>query len=214
MERVQEWKVVGNPKFKKQQKNIYHKHVNPKPVIDNIIIDTTEPENEIDINQPNGSDLILANNYILWSHDVYGKNWTINGYNKLCTINNVSHFWKVFNNVDKLGYRINNLFLMKEGVDPIWEHEENRNGGICSFKTDIDTALHLYETLCMRMLCHKLVDQLDDINGISFSPKNNSAIIKIWNKNHENDLTVTLHQDILENYKHMSIKYKSNSPEY
>jgi len=210
MERMQEWRIVGNPKLKKQQKPIVHKQVIPKISIENIIIDNTN----IDNNHLNGENIALTNNYVLWCHDIYSKNWTINGYHKLCIINNVSHFWKLFNNLDKLGYRLNNLFFMKEGVEPIWEHEENRNGGICSFKTDIDTALNLYETFCVRMVCHQLVNQQDDINGISFGPKNTSAIIKIWNKNHENDLSVTLHPDILENYKHMSIKYKSNTPEY
>jgi len=64
------------------------------------------------------------------------------------------------------------------------------------------------------LMCSKLVLLVDDINGISFTPKNNWAIIKIWNKDKNNDLTKLLHRDLLNKYKKVSIQYKKNEPEY
>ena len=152
--------------------------------------------------------------YNFWYHDIHNKDWSIKGYTKLCSIENVSDFWKLFNNISKIGYRINNFFLMKSDTDPTWEHVNNRNGGICSFKLDIADVIDVFEDICARMMCNKLNNSLEDINGISISPKNNWAILKIWNKNKHNDLTQTLDDEILEKYKDLSIKYKGMEPEY
>ncbi len=106
---------------------------------------------------------------------------------------------------------------MKDDTDPIWEHPNNRNGGICSFKTDIENGMKVYEDLCVRMVCRVLTERqsdISDINGISISPKNNWAIIKIWNKNRSNDLSKSLSKYIIDTYHDMSIKYKENEPEF
>ncbi|QKF94031.1 translation initiation factor eIF-4E [Fadolivirus algeromassiliense] len=211
MENQQEWKVVGkNKKFKKKPQNVTideNKLIDTPQTVENVAVNV---ENDIDT----GTDLLLPYKFVVWCHDVHSKDWSINGYVKLCTLSNASEFWRVFNNLDKLGFKVNNFFIMKEGTDPIWEHENNRNGGVCSFRTDIEHALQIYEDMCIRMMCGYLTDQMDDINGISLSPKNNWAIIKIWNKNKNNDLSKTLNQYILNTYKDLSIKYKSNEPEY
>jgi len=166
------------------------------------------------LHQDIGTNIPLSHNFVLWCHDIYNKDWSLQGYQSLCTITNVSEFWQLFNNLNKLGYKMNNFFLMKEGIDPTWEHEKNRNGGICSLKTDISDALNMYEELCSYMVCNSLTDCPSDITGISFSPKNNWAIIKIWNSSKLNDLSVTLNTELLGKYKDNSIKYKENNPEY
>lgn len=170
----------------------------------------TETQNKID----NGDSVKLPNNYVLWRHDINNKDWTINGYKILCRISNVSEFWKLFNNFDKLGLKFNNFFLMKDGIPPIWEHENNRNGGICSMKTEIENAIKTFEELAVYLCSNNLNNDMSDINGISISPKNNWAILKIWNRDKSKDLTGTLNQNIITKYQNMSIKYKSNEPEY
>lgn len=164
--------------------------------------------------QTNGNNIALTHNYVLWCHDIHNTDWSLQGYKNLCTISNVSEFWKLFNNLNKLGYKFNNFFFMKEGIDPTWEHEKNRHGGICSLKSDITESLTIYEELCSYMVCNVLTDSPSDINGISFSPKNNWAIIKIWNSNKVNDLSVTMNTELLSKYSENSIKYKENNPEF
>lgn len=156
----------------------------------------------------------LAHNFILWCHDIASTDWSLQGYQKLCKITNVSEFWRLFNNFSKLGYKFNSFFFMREGIDPTWEHEMNRNGGTCSLRTDIGESLMIFEELCSYMVCNSLTDCPSDITGISFSPKNNWAIIKIWNSNKLNDLSVTLNTELLGKYKDLSIKYKENNPEF
>lgn len=156
---------------------------------------------------------MLSNEYKLWCHDIVNTDWTLKSYLTLCVINNVSEFWKLFNNMGKLNVKKNNLFLMKNDISPTWEDPNNRNGGICSFRIDINESVRLYEMLCVYLMCGQLIKNDDDINGVSLSPKNNWGIVKIWNKNKDNDISKLLHRDILTKYGSVMM-YKQNQPEY
>lgn len=184
-----------------------------KPILDeyiNEIVNNEKPYEMIG----NGMDIMLTSEYVLWVHSTQNNDWSLAGYKKLCTIRNVSEFWQLFNNIHKLNFKNNNFFLMKQGVNPIWEDESNRDGGICSFRVEMDHALKVYELLCIFLMCNKLVANIDDINGISITPKNNWAILKIWNKDKNNKIDRLLHKSILDKYKNVSIQYKQNQPEY
>lgn len=168
-----------------------------------------------DINTNDGSDIKLPYTYILWSHAINDNNWTLSSYKKLCTIRSVSDFWRLFNNFKKIGWKYMHFFFMKSGIEPMWEHPSNRTGGICSFRIPLDdNALAIWENLNVQWVCQQLSTMEDDINGISINPKNNWALIKIWNADSSNNLMNTLCPNIIETYKDLSIQYKANKPEY
>ena len=152
--------------------------------------------------------------YVLWSHDISNRDWSIKGYKKMCLIDNISTFWKFMNNFEKLGHRSRHFFLMRNDTEPTWEHKNNRDGGVCTFKIELINAMEMWELLNIHMILGTLSKIEGDINGISFSPKNNWVIIKVWNRDSKNDLTVTLNQEILDKYSKCSIRYKANAPEY
>lgn len=156
----------------------------------------------------------LKNKWILWAHDINNNDWSTTSYKRLHEIKTYSDFWKLFNNFGKLGIRYSHYFLMKDGIKPIWEDEQNRDGGILSVRIEMDSALSLLEDLGTRMVIEEITDEQNDINGISISPKHNWALIKLWNKNSKNDLSVNMKQEILDRYSHLSVKYKLNQPEY
>ena len=169
-------------------------------------------------------DVKLTDKWVLWVHNMTSSDWSISGYERLFEITNVSDFWMVINNIENLGLNCMHLYIMKDGVNPIWEDENNRDGGICSFKIDYYKSLNIIERLCMDMVLGSLVKDesgnslLTEINGISISPKinsrNNWLIIKLWNKHNENDISKMLNGDIVKICKNISIQYKSNKPEY
>lgn len=162
----------------------------------------------------NGHSLALPHKYSLWCHDIHNNNWDLGSYNKLCDVVSVSDFWSVFNNFHKLNFKSMHFFFMKHDTDPIWEHPNNRHGGICSFKLDFKNALQLWEDLSVFMVCNSLTNLPNDINGVSFSPKSNWVIIKIWNKNGKNNVSNSLNPQLLRKYPNISTKYKANIPEY
>lgn len=167
----------------------------------------------------------ISDKWIIWIHAVDVDDWTINGYKQLpYVIDSVESFWKVMNNLDKFGVEINNIFIMKEGIEPIWESVDNRKGGQCSFRSDIGTSMKLLENLFVRILTNTLTKEnnYDTINGISISPKINNkyswGIVKIWNSDKSIDLSKEILHDVAEEYnkkyKNVSIRYKQNEPEY
>jgi len=182
------------------------------PVPNNISINIIDMNTHIvkDI----GQHINLPSVYTLWCHDIYNKDWSIKSYQKLFVMKTVSDFWSVFNNFNKLGMKYMHFFLMKNNIMPTWESVDNRYGGVCSFKSDIDKAIVVFEDLNVRMMCSTLNADKEDINGISISPKNNWAMIKVWNRDSNKDLTRTMYPDILAKYVEHSLKYKANEPEY
>jgi hypothetical protein len=141
------------------------------------------------------------------------RNWKLDSYKKLFTISTISDFWKVFNNLELIGVNVTHLFLMRDGINPTWEDSANRTGGVCSFKVEMKDSEKIILDIATYLALGKLSTIKDDINGLSISPKNNWGIIKIWNHDKKNDLTLTLNEEILNNYKGLSIKYSIISPE-
>ena len=75
------------------------------------------------------------------------------------------------------------LFVMREGITPIWEDPKNRIGGCFSYKVAnkqvYDVWTQLFYALCGETLTTD-GSLSKHINGITISPKKNFCIIKIW----------------------------------
>jgi len=209
----------------KFQKNNSSGKIHVNETVDSLPDDTTIPQavNEPSVPAPaqvnvepinNGSDCKLNTQWDLWVHEVESKDWTLDAYKKLYIINNLSNFWSFFNNFNKFNLRGFHFFIMREGVQPIWEDANNRNGGVCSIKVDITKSCDTYTDICMHTMNETIVKNMNDITGISFSPKNNWAIIKIWNRDKNNDIATLLLPEIQQRYADSELRYKINMPEY
>lgn len=157
----------------------------------------------------------IPDTYTLWIRDSKQRDWSIKGYTKACEIKTASDFWQVYNNFEKLGLKSNQFFLMKTGIDPIWECEDNKHGGRCSFKVDSREGLKAWEYLSALMVCRQLNNNdHHDINGISINPKYKTMLIKIWNRDNKKDLLKTIDQEVIKKYSKCSIQYTSHKPEF
>ena len=78
------------------------------------------------------------------------------------------------------------LFVMRDGITPMWEDPKNRNGGCFSYKVSNkhvpEVWKNLFFGLCGESLCVKS-EHSTYVNGITISPKKNFCIIKIWLSN-------------------------------
>jgi len=136
----------------------------------------------------------------VWYH--YKKDdWSINGYKSFYTINNEIEFWKLYNNWDKLGGILNkHFFIMRDNIKPIWEDDDNKNGGCWSFKIFQNQANELWEDLSTLFVVNKLLEN-NECTGISICiKKNNYCVIKIWNNNSTNNSIKFINKDILKKW--------------
>jgi hypothetical protein len=163
----------------------------------------------------NGSQYRFVNKYVLWAHNNSkdSDSWSVNSFDKIVEISNVAEFWKLFNNFHKFNYIEQHYFLMKESVIPLWEHPSNKNGGICSFKSRISEGVNMLIFLATMMALGRITTDdgdVSDINGVSMSPHHSCVIVKIWNKNSNNNIQNKLSSSIHNKYTDVSIQYKKN----
>jgi Eukaryotic initiation factor 4E len=127
---------------------------------------------------------MLGDKWNLYYHLPHEKDWSLAGYNivmgqidsaeQLILLNETIHENIIKNCM---------LFVMRDGITPMWEDAKNRVGGCFSYKV-INKAVpevwrNLFFLLCGENLCiNKALNK--HINGITISPKKNFCIIKIW----------------------------------
>jgi hypothetical protein len=123
----------------------------------------------------------------LWSfyfHDPYDVKWDIKSFELIANIASVDDFIKIFNiykNIINYGM----FFIMREHILPLWEDENNINGGCLSYKLFKDEITDKFFNICCLLLGETLGKEnniIENINGISISPKKNYYILRIWIK--------------------------------
>lgn len=148
----------------------------------------------------------------LWYHHER-DNWNVEGYRNIYKIKTTEDFWKLFNNWKELGgVYSKHFFIMRKGVNPLWEDKNNKNGGCWSFKVSDSQAEDLFEYLCGLLVNDKLTSYPEEVMGISIClKKNNNVVIKIWNSDSKKNSLSILNQDIIKKCG-MEIIYISHVP--
>ena len=124
----------------------------------------------------------------IWSfyfHDPYNIDWSISSFKFICNISNINDFIKVYLTYKDIIFK-GMFFIMREHIQPIWEDENNINGGCFSlkiYKENIQEKLFELSALLLGENLGKTDEISNNINGISISPKKNYYIIRIWIKN-------------------------------
>jgi hypothetical protein len=129
----------------------------------------------------------LIDKWNLYCHLPHDKNWDLQSYKKIMTdIDDIEKLIAINESVPENIVKYCMLFVMRNGITPMWEDPKNRNGGCFSFKV-INKQVYtiwksLFYALCGETLC---VDPKHNafVNGITISPKKNFCIIKIWLEN-------------------------------
>lgn len=130
----------------------------------------------------------LNENWVLWFHAPKDENWDLESYKKIMTIETIEDYWKCHLLLTERMAPEGMFFLMKDGIDPIWENTENKNGGCWSFKFNKKNVYNDWIRLSSLIVSENITktNSNEEINGISISPKKSFCIVKIWNKNKDN----------------------------
>lgn len=107
------------------------------------------------------------------------------------------------------------LFVMRQGITPMWEDPKNRNGGCFSYKVANKFVPDVWKTL-FYALCGETLSTDPKysklINGITISPKKNFCIIKIWLTDYSlQDGSVILD---IPNLTRQGVAFKKHAPEF
>lgn len=150
----------------------------------------------------------LHTSWVLWYHSIDEPHWTKDTYTKVAEINSVENFIGVFNNFESFNKGM--FFLMRKDIFPQWEDESNINGGYWSYKIPknvADKAWYDLAASCIGECLTKNIEDMYNINGISYSPKINNSIIKILNRYSEKNDAKQL-TDKIENLHPSTSQFK------
>jgi len=108
------------------------------------------------------------------------------------------------------------LFLMRDGIKPIWEDVKNRNGGCFSYKISNKSVYSVWKELCYVIVGNTISNKssfVSGVSGITISPKKNFCIIKLWLSNclNQNPSIVTTE---LKGLSSQGCLFKKHTPEY
>ena len=143
----------------------------------------------------------LNDTWILYAHLPHDTDWTLNSYKEILKINTAEQIIAICENLPESMIQNCMLFLMRHHIKPIWEDDNNKNGGCISYKILENDLVKVFKLFCYHIICNILSDIPENhlkINGISISPKKSFSIIKIWlcDETIINDDTINNNTDI------------------
>jgi hypothetical protein len=131
----------------------------------------------------------LSDRWTLWAHLPHNTDWSIKSYIPIFTFTTIEETLAVTETLPSILVENCMLFLMKEGVKPIWEDPKNRNGGCFSYKVSNKSVYKVWKDLTYVLVgstISKNTNVVNCVTGITISPKKNFCIIKIWMTNCDN----------------------------
>lgn len=74
--------------------------------------------------------------------------------------------------------------MMRDGIAPLWEDPEN--GGVWVFRITKELAQEAWKELCLACIGEHfsdILDENDDVNGVTASIRKDDVVFRVWNKN-------------------------------
>jgi hypothetical protein len=160
-------------------------------------------------------DNCLNNSWRLWVHLPHDPDWSLNSYKDIYTFSTIEETIVLFESIPEKMIKGTMLFVMRDGIQPIWEDVKNRNGGCFSYKITNKNVVTTWKNLIYLLVGETLTNDnkyMNYINGVTISPKKNFCIIKIW-------LSTCDYQSpsIIKDVKDISLHgclFKKHNPEY
>jgi hypothetical protein len=138
----------------------------------------------------------IKNKWVLWAHLPQDSDWTFKSYKKIYDFKTLEDAIVITDTTPEPLIKSSMLFVMKEGIAPMWEDPKNRNGGCFSYKVSNKNVCEVWKDLNYVLVGETISTEASFVNsvtGITISPKKNFCIIKIWmtNCDYQNPTKVT-----------------------
>ena len=125
----------------------------------------------------------LKYKWTLWAHLPQDPDWTPKSYKPIVTFTTIEEVITVISVLPDAMVKNCMLFIMRDGVMPMWEDPKNRSGGCFSYKVSNKNVCDVWRDLTYTLVGDSISTNMQFTNavtGITISPKKNFCIIKIW----------------------------------
>lgn len=143
---------------------------------------TMNPSDE-EINTNNQPNHKLSDKWVLWAHLPHDTDWSSTSYKYIYTVDTIEKAISLFEVIPEKMVINCMLFLMRDGIQPMWEDPRNRNGGCFSYRITNKYVPDVWKKLSYSLIGKQLTNGdnvFNTITGITISPKKHFCIIKIW----------------------------------
>jgi hypothetical protein len=137
--------------------------------------------------------------WMLWAHLPQDSNWALDSYKRVSRFTSVEETVAITETLPEPLVKNCMLFVMRDGIAPMWEDPKNRDGGNFSYKISNKIVPETWRDLSYMLVGESLSSNNDianSVTGISISPKKNFCIIKIWFNNCKNQNPALITSDI------------------
>jgi len=159
---------------------------------------------------------LLSDKWTLWAHLPHDTDWSINSYKVIYNIETVEGAIAIIETLPEVLVKNCMLFIMRQGITPIWEDPRNRNGGCFSYKISNKNVYDVWRKLTYVLVGETISNQssfVSNVTGITISPKKNFCIIKIWMSNCSNQNPAIITNEIRD-LQSQGCLFKKHVPEY
>ena len=158
----------------------------------------------------------LKNKWNLWAHLPHDSDWTLKSYKKISSFDTIEKTIAITESLPHDLVKNCMLFIMKDGITPMWEDSKNRHGGCFSYKVSNKNVFEVWRDLTYVLIGETIsvnTNFVNNVNGITISPKKNFCIVKIWTSNadYQNPQIVTTE---VKNIVPHGCLFKKHTPEF
>ena len=118
------------------------------------------------------------------------KSEYVNQVKKIAEFDTIEDFWAIFQHLRKPDSSFEGIEfqLFKNPIKPIWDDENNINGGSVSIKLNKDFTTIIWEEMVFAIIGDVLPKEIqEEINGIVVTRKSNYNTLEIWFKHYDEE---------------------------
>ena len=146
----------------------------------------------------------LENKFVFWYH-IINNILSDQDYKaqikKLAQFDTLENFWAIFQYLkkpDDIKQPIE-FQLFKEGIAPMWEDDQNKNGGRIALKLRKEYSNLVWEELVFAFIGGYFAKEIkDEINGLVINCKKDFNTLQIWTKSFSDEVTSGIEKNIRE----------------
>lgn len=128
----------------------------------------------------------LTHSWVFWTRPPINKAHGYVAYDKtlhpMARCSTAEDFWAIYPHLKAPSkvQLMTDYHLFKEGIRPIWEDKENREGGKWVLRLKKGVADRYWDDILLACIGENLCDDSSQVNGIVLSVRNGEDVISIW----------------------------------
>lgn len=103
---------------------------------------------------------------------------------KIATFGTVEEFWAVYSHLKRPNTlpHVSDYHVFKKGIKPMWEDEENKQGGKWILRLKKGVSTRYWEDLLLAIVGDQFAEAGNDLCGAVLSIRNNEDVMSIWTR--------------------------------